>query len=318
MSNHHMNNENAAGGMRQMLEMIKQLPRGITSPSGHYWCATCKKMFDIDEPVCPYMPKMCINTPVAVETFPPGSTAFYERAGLFYPKLAQRVLAAAVSQTTEPEALGVAFADDFLTDLGEWNVQYQGSAIETVKSFLIYTAGFDVSTRNTDAGLTFYLVDAGSLWGKDMPAKLRSKTALLAGARHVAETAGIQVPIDLHFMSVMPGNMGRYFCAGCDMFFEFGEQQAQVTCPFMSQKCMFRPKAIGEIADLRRQFDVRLLTKIYRVSPKLYRRQIDSALDGGLDAAEARNVVNDEVKSWGFDVSDSQALADLWQQLGIE
>lgn len=315
--NTHTTNEqgtkSGTSGMARMAEMMKQMPPGMTSPSGHYWCSMCKKMFELDEPVCPYMPKMCVNTPIAIETVPPGSTAFYERAGLFYPKFIQRVLATAVATATDEEPIGVAFAEDFIDDLTEWNVQYESSPIETVKSFLIYTAGFDVVTRSTDAGLTFLLMDAEAFWGEDMPAKKKSKTALLAGARRVAQAIGFDIPIDLHFMTVMPGAMGRYFCGGCNMFFEFGQPQAQVTCPFMPQKCIFRPKPVSEVT----RFNVEMLTKIFTVSPKLYRRQLESALERGLDPAMARKILSDDMKSWGFDISDAEALSILWQQLGI-
>jgi hypothetical protein len=309
----------------KMAEMLKQLPAGIASPSGRYWCSMCKKMFELAEPVCPYMPSMCVNTPLAIETVPPGSTAFYERIGLFYPKFVQRLLAVAVAQAAEMEHLGVAFAEDFLADLADWNVQFKASPIETVKSFLIYTAGFDVVTRSAATGLTLYLMDAEALWGEEMPAKKRSKAALLAGARRVAQAVGLNVALELHFMSVTSGSMGRYFCAQCDMFFEYGQPQAQVTCPFMPQKCKFRPKPVADVVDLPQapearhgeRFDVESLTKVYRVSPKLYRRQLKTALDRGFDPAVAREVLTTELETWGFDVSNTRTLAALWQQLGI-
>lgn len=314
------------GGMAKMMEMMKRLPAGVASPSGRYWCAMCKKMFALSEPVCPYMPTMCVNTPVAIETSPPGSSAFYERIGLFYPKLVQRLLATAVRGATEPERLGVAFADDYLADLAEWKVQYQGSPVETVKSFLIYTAGFDAALRTTASGLTLYLMDADALWGEDMAAKQRSKAALLAGARRVAQAVGLGPALDLHFMSVTSGDMGRYFCAPCNMFFEYGSPQANVSCPFMSQKCKFKPKPIAELVDLPgahgpergAKFGVDVLTKIYAVSPKLYRRQLKSAIDRGFEPARARELLTAELVRWGFDVADSGKLAPLWRQLGIE
>jgi DNA-directed RNA polymerase subunit RPC12/RpoP len=314
------------GSMMKMMEMMKRLPAGVASPSGHYWCAMCKKMFALDEPVCPYMPSMCVNTPVPIETSPPGSTAFYERIGLFYPKFVQSLLATAVRRAAELEPLGVAFAEDFLADLAEWNVQHQASPIETVKAFLIYTAGFDAALRTTDAGLTFFLMDADALWGEDMPAKKRSKAVLLAGARRVAQAVGMTSALDLHFMSVTSGDMGRYFCAQCNMFFEYGQPQAQVTCPFMSQKCKFKPKPIAELVDLPtahgpdrgERFGVEVLTKVYAVSPKLYRRQLESAMDRGFDPALARDELTARMKTWGFDVSDAGRMSALYRQLGIE
>lgn len=322
------------GGYGNMMAMLKELPPGIQSPSGHYWCAMCKKMFEMADPICPYMPTMCVNTPVAIETLPPGSTAFYERVGLFYPKLVQRLLGVAVQRAANPEQLGQAWAADFLADLAEWHVQFQASPVETVKSFLIYTTGYDVATRNTAGGMTFYLMDAQQLWGEEMPAKKRSKAALLAGARRVAAAVNLTAPLDLHFMSVTSGKMGRYFCAQCSMFFEFGQQQSQVTCPFMPQKCKFRPKPISEVTGARgegepepdKAFKIEILTKIYAVSPKLYRRQLASALaaapdsergQAALDAASARELLFQDLRTWGFDLQDRDQMEALFSQLGI-
>ena len=137
--------------------------------------------------------------------------------------------------------------------------------------------------------MTFLLLDAQSLWGEDMPAKKRSKAALLAGANRVARAVGLDANLDLHFMGVTSGKMGRYFCAQCNMFFEYGQQQAQVTCPFMSQKCKFRPKPLPEaLASSNHEgetFSLDILTKIYQVSPKLYRRNLKTAIESAPDTA---------------------------------
>ena len=77
----------AVEGAGGMMAMLKAMPAGIKSPSGHYWCAMCKKMFEMEEAVCPYMPSMCVNTPIAIETLPPGSSAFYERIGRAFAQL---------------------------------------------------------------------------------------------------------------------------------------------------------------------------------------------------------------------------------------
>ncbi|WP_242360313.1 hypothetical protein [Anaeromyxobacter sp. SG17] len=314
-----------AAGMKAMLEAM---PGGIKSPSGHYWCAMCKKMFEMEDAVCPYMPSMCVNTPIAIETLPPGSTAFYERIGLFYPKLAQALLASAVARAASPEDLGIAFADNFLADLAEWNVQYRASPLETIKSYLIYTSGFDVATRSTETGLTFLLLDAQRLWGREMPDKKRSRSALLAGAERVARALELDVRMDLHFMDVSAGPMGRYFCAQCNMFFEYGQQQAQVTCPFMSQKCKFRPKPLPEAlasGDPRgATFDLGILARIYEVSPKLHRRNLKSAIGSRpasgrapFTAAVAAELLERELQTWSFDVNDAGGLAKLREQLGL-
>ncbi len=318
--------EGAAG----MMAMLKAMPPGIKSPSGHYWCAMCKKMFEMEDATCPYMPTMCVNTPIAIESLPPGSAAFYERFGLFYPKFVQSLLASAVARAARPEDLGIAYAENYLADLAEWKVQYEASPLETIKSFLIYTSGFDAATRSTEAGMTFLLLDAQSLWGEDMPAKKRSKVALLAGANRVARAVGIDAKLDLHFMDVTSGKMGRYFCAQCNMFFEYGQQQAEVTCPFMSQKCKFRPKPLPEaLASSNHQsetFSLDILTKIYQVSPKLYRRNLKSAIESAPDtargqapftAAVATDLLKDELQTWKFDVTAADKLAALLEQLGL-
>jgi hypothetical protein len=318
---------NGGGGM---MAMLKAMPPGIKSPSGRYWCAMCKKMFEMEDATCPYMPSMCVNTPIAIESLPPGSAAFYERVGLFYPKLVQRLLAGAVARAADPESLGIAFAENYLADLAEWKVQYQASPLETVKSFLIYTSGFDVATRSSESGMAFLLLDAQSLWGEDMPAKKRSKVALLSGARRVARAVGLDASLDLHFLDVTSGKMGRYFCAQCNMFFEYGQQQAQVTCPFMSQKCKFRPKplpeALASSGDRSGTFDLDILTKIYTVSPKLYRRNLETALASVPDSARsqapftvaaAAELLRDELQTWSFDVTDTGKMTALLAQLGL-
>ncbi len=317
-------------GAAGMMAMLKAMPPGIKSPSGHYWCAMCKKMFEMEDATCPYMPTMCVNTPIAIETLPPGSTAFYGRVGLFYPKFVQSLLAAAVARAASPEDLGLAYAENYLADLAEWNVQYRASPLETIKSFLIYTSGFDVATRSTGSGTTFLLLDAQSLWGQEMPAKKRSKRALLAGANRVARAIGLDASLDLHFMDVTSGKMGRYFCAQCNMFFEYGQQQAQVTCPFMSQKCKFRPKPLPEaLASSNHEgdtFSLDILTKIYQVSPKLYRRNLKTAIESAPDtasgqapftAAVAAELLKDELQAWSFDVKAADKLAALLKQLGL-
>ncbi len=303
-----------------MAAMLARLPKGATSPSGRYWCAMCKKMFELDEPVCPYMPTMCVNTPIPVETVAPGSAAFYERFGLFYPKTVQRVLAWCVSRSSDPAQLGVQLAEEFLADTAAWSVKLGSSPIEAVKAFLIYTSGFDAAVRTTPEGMTFYVMDAHGIWGEQMEEKRKSKGALLAGARRVAREMGIAEPIDLHFMTVTSGPMGRYYCAQCAMFFEFGQPQSSVTCPFMPQKCKFKPKPIDEIArseNTATPFDPSVLAKILRVSPKLYRRQLGIALASN-DVPQARDIVLDDLRAWGFDLSDAGKVEALLSTLGLE
>src|SRR6056297_2574100 len=64
---------------KQIMERIQKLDEGSASPSGRYWCVTCKKMFRMEDPVCPYMTRMCVNTPIAVENIPPESSVWVEK-----------------------------------------------------------------------------------------------------------------------------------------------------------------------------------------------------------------------------------------------
>jgi hypothetical protein len=72
---------------QRIMERVARLPKGTTSPSGRCWCVTCKMLFAMDEPVCPYMPRMCINTPIPVEFMPLESAIALEKLGPFYPKI---------------------------------------------------------------------------------------------------------------------------------------------------------------------------------------------------------------------------------------
>ena len=105
--------------MEEKLARIQALPEGASSPSGHYWCATCKKLFRMEGPTCPFMTKMCINQAIPVEAVPVPGTAAYERFGLFYPKIPQRALARIVAETGEGlrEEQGRALAEAYLKDL---------------------------------------------------------------------------------------------------------------------------------------------------------------------------------------------------------
>ncbi len=292
------------------------LEPGIKSPSGKYSCLMCKKFFELAEPVCPYMPKMCVNTPLAVESVAPGSTMAFERIGLYYPKLLQRALAGVMPKVTDEAALGRRLAEEYLAELADWRVQYKDNPLEAVKSFVIYFAGADAATRNTESGITFYLMDATQFWGKEMPEKKRVKMTLLAGINRLKQEFGLKQNFDLHFMDMTPEPAGRFYCPMCNMFFEFGTQAPTVTCPFMPQKCKFKPHEIREEAGT----DLNLLIKIYKVSPKLYRRFADAVLaaagQGQFDRAELRAVVESDLARWGFEL-DQDKVGKLLDQMGI-
>ena len=304
--------------------MKMQMPPGVKSPAGKYWCVMCKKFFEMDEPVCPYMPDMCINTPLAIESLQPGSTLAYERIGLYYPKLIQRISASLLKPFGENDGalkqLGQRLAEEYLAELADWQVRYKDNPIEAIKSFLIYFSGSDAATRNTNDGITFYLVDASLIWGSEMPEKKRLKKTLLAGVNVLASEMGLSGPFDLHMMDMMSEEPGRYYCPKCTMFFEFGRQGNNVTCPFMPQKCKFKPRQLMD----KEEMNLDLLIKVLDVSPKLYHRNITSILEIAEANAVALNTVDDEVENlfkdeltaWHFGADDGK-ITLLKEKIGL-
>lgn len=127
---------------QKVIEKVKSLPEGEKSESGRYLCVTCKKLFELDEPTCPYMPKVCINTPIAVENVSPESTEGLERFGLFYPNTPQKLLAEVIDKD-EDEIL----VDVYMGFLNDWNIQYGDQPLQTLKSFIITVSGCETAQR---------------------------------------------------------------------------------------------------------------------------------------------------------------------------
>lgn len=294
---------------------LADLPKGKGSPSGKYWCLMCKKFFQIDEPVCPYMPSMCINTPLAVETLSPGSTIGYERIGLFYPKLVQRLQSTVLPAITDVSNLGQELASNYLSDLQEWRVRFLDNPYEALKSFIIFFVGADVATRNTENGIIFYLVDASIIWGKEMEGKKKLKTALLSAINSLKGPLGLAENFDLHFMDMYVEELGRFFCGKCNMFFEFGGPQEIVTCPFMPQKCKFKPHSLKGEA----QLDLGLLVKIYRVTPKLFQKNMATFLKlagPDFDRTELEQRLEKELNRWSLS-REPEKLQQLKELIGL-
>jgi hypothetical protein len=65
--------------------------------------------------------------------------------------------------------------------------------------------------------------------------------------------------------------VGKYYCAKCGMFFEFGIKRETVTCPLMAQKCMFDPQHIDKI-----DYPSAKLAKQFGITPDIYKRFIGS------------------------------------------
>ncbi len=293
--------------MKEKLARIAALPQGLTSPSGHYWCATCKKLFQLETPTCPYMTNMCVNNLIPAEAVAPPHPIAYERFGLFYPKAPQRAMARLATAVKEPQALGEAWAQAYLDDLKTWKVNPQNDPVETLKAFVIFISGCEVAQRLLDDELLFIILDPRNVWAETE--KLR--TILEAGLTHLRSVLAFPRPITIRFIEIVPGQPGRYFCPKCRMYFEFGKAREKVICPLMPQKCMFDPLAI------QGTYPLADLIKIYRITPALYRRLIEAARPlSQAKLAEVRATFDAEIRSWGFDGSEAE-WATLHEQLGL-
>ncbi|MHB1376922.1 MAG: RNA polymerase sigma factor [Candidatus Humimicrobiaceae bacterium] len=129
----------------KITQKINTLPKGSFSPSNKYWCVTCKKFFILDNPTCPFMTKMCVNTPIAIENFNPESSEGIERIGLFYPKFPQKLLSAAI--TKDYSKIGAALAKGYINFLKDWMIRYENQPMQTLKSFLIIISGVETAQR---------------------------------------------------------------------------------------------------------------------------------------------------------------------------
>ncbi|WP_457556991.1 hypothetical protein [Candidatus Harpocratesius sp.] len=133
---------------KKITEKISQLPKGENSPSGKYWCLTCKKLFVLDKAECPYMTKMCVNTPISIEQKPPESTICLERFGLFYPKFPLRLMNLAlihfldgmdeVQKAKKLEDIGEELVKTYISFLDEWKIEYKNEPLQTIKSPLAH------------------------------------------------------------------------------------------------------------------------------------------------------------------------------------
>lgn len=301
--------ESTGMSMKEKLARIAALPEGITSPSGHYWCATCKKFFRLDDPTCPYMTNMCINNVIPIETLAPPHPIAYERFGLFYPKFPQRALArlAAGAEDGQRDALGHALAEAYMEELSEWRVQYGDNPVETLKSFAIFITGCEVAQRKLADRLLLIVLDPLNIWPDE--ALLRQIAG--AGLAHLSRQVGFSQPVDMDFIRIVPGPLGRYFCPKCRMYFEFGKAREKVICPLMPQKCMFEPGAIDG------DYPLTDLLKIYRITPRLYARLMEAARRYSETPVKDVIVALDaEVKEWGFAGTDEEWDA-LHASLGL-
>jgi hypothetical protein len=252
--------------MEMIKNKINSLPEGSISESNHYWCVTCKKFFVLDKPECPYMTGMCVNTPIAVENLAPESTEALEKFGLFYPKIPQRILSEVI--TDNYRETGKNLAKVYLDFIKEWKfIISKQQPLQTIKSFIIILTGCETAQRINGKSITFVLMDAEKVWEKD-----KIKEILSGSLDYLKSNLNIEHELKLDFIDILgEREVGKYFCAKCGMFFEFGIKRESVTCPLMAQKCMFDPQHIDKV-----EYSSEKLIKQFEITPDIYKRFIES------------------------------------------
>jgi hypothetical protein len=287
---------------QKIMERVASLPKSGTSPSGRYWCVTCKMLFTLDRPVCPYMPKMCINSPIPVELMPVESAITLEKFGLFYPKIPQKLLAHLADTDDAVDAR--ALVDAYLSFLADWGMRPADEPLQALKSFIILLSGCETAQRVSESQITFVVTDADRVWREDRLLPLLDATLPLLAAE-----VGVTQQIRLDAMVLMGERpSGRYFCPMCRKFFEFSTQRPTVTCPLMAQKCMATPAAVSEA-----KFTLADLVHVYQVTPD-FQARLAAALPARSDArARLTEILRDD---WGLE-PDDESLGSLAGLLGV-
>ncbi len=155
---------------------------------------------------------------------------------------------------------------DFLTD---WRFELaQQQPLQTIKSFIIVLTGCETAQRVNEKSITFVLMDAGKIWEK---AKI--KAVLEGSLERLKEKLHLARELEIDFIDILgEREVGKYYCARCGMFFEFGLKREQVTCPLMAQKCMFEPQQIEKA-----KYTADELVKQYTITPDIYLRFMRAA-----------------------------------------
>jgi hypothetical protein len=275
---------------QKIMEKIQTLPKGSASPSGRYWCVTCKKLFKMEQPICPYMTAMCVNSPIALEQFVPESTEWLEKMGLFYPKIPQMVMAGLLKENPAP--IGKRLADKYLEFL------------QTLKSFVLVFSGCETAQRIRENEMLFIVTDMQKIWGEGILfALLKDALDELKGR------FGITQKIKFDSMEIVgERNLGKYYCGMCRKFFEFGIEREKVTCPLMAQKCMFDPVSIHKI-----KYQIADYIKVLGLTPDLYARFISLIPDRKNGSAILRNILTQD---WKFEFGEAE-LGEVQSLLGL-
>ncbi len=287
----------------RIMAQVAEMPKGEKSPSNRYWCLTCKMLFSMEEPVCPYMPRVCINTPIPVELVGPESTISLEKIGLFYPKTPQKMLAFLAKG--DPQKIAASWVKVYFDFLDQWNFEYKHEPLQAIKSFIITIAGSETGQRIRSGEITLVLTDLEKVWDENSFFEILKHALDL-----LKEKLAVEEKITLDSIEIL-GDMdtGKYFCPMCSKFFEFSTQKDSITCPLMAQKCMAVPTNINNI-----KYKFEHLVRVYEYTPDIYKR-LAEALDPQPGAKEyLRKQLEEE---WLFEVDEKQH-ASLCRLLGIK
>jgi len=105
-----------------------------------------------------------------------------------------------------------------------------------------------------------------------MHKKNKIKEKLIGSMEYLKSILNIEHELMLDFIDILgEREVGKYFCAKCGMFFEFGIKRETVTCPLMAQKCMFDPQHIDKVEYISEK-----LIKQFEITPDIYKRFIES------------------------------------------
>jgi DNA-directed RNA polymerase subunit RPC12/RpoP len=286
----------------KIIARVANMPDGEFSPTDRYWCMTCKMLFDIDKPVCPYMTRVCINTPIPVELEPPETTASLEKFGLFYPKIPQQVMAHLARQADAE--IGGTWAQIYLDFLKDWRFPYTSEPLQTLKSFIIVVGGCETGQRVREGKITFILTDRHKVWEGDHVYDI-----LNAGIGVLKEELGVEQEIDFDELAIVgDAPTGKYFCAMCRKFFEFSLQRKTITCPIMPQKCMATPLPLETS-----KYSLMDLMTVYNYTPDLYRRLITPLPNREEGIPYLKKLLQEE---WLFTLED-EPLQEIQRHLGL-
>jgi hypothetical protein len=287
---------------QKIMDKIKTLPKGSFSSSGRYWCVTCKKLFRIGEPVCPYMTDMCVNSPITLENFVPESSEWLERMALFYPKIPQRVMGALLKENPAP--LGKSLAEAYMDFLAEWKIEHRGQPLQTIRSFILILSGCETAQRVTESEITFIVIDSQKIWEEGILFPLL-KDAL----DELKKRLGVRQDIKFDQMEIIgERDMGKYYCGRCRKFFEFGIEREKVTCPLMAQKCMFDPVNIKNI-----KYTVSDFIKVLKISPDIHSKFLSLIPEHKNGPTILREVLTSD---WKFELTEPD-LQEILQLLGL-